>query len=449
MTHMHLADVALSPHTLRRRLQGGRCVHDDQEPTESKERPGVEAKAAVQSGTARTVAGSKVVGGKVADASGTAARRAAERARVVQPRIRQVAETTADQAARAAALASERARRRMPRHGDGEPIREAILDLEERPRPLLPGAPRDLSAALLASQFLLADFITSREQDEQRWRKKERVLDRQRLALREVGIPEEQAASVVRAFGSTLAVTERIAFLVDLYFLDPFAPYTLKSAEEPRTDALERLAVLVGGEAADVARIRDTRRSAVKSHTKRSLGKIGLIGIGAAVALGVAGFLAAPLVGAAIGGAAGLGGAAAVSHGLAILGGGALAAGGAGMAGGMWLVAGVGAAAGLLAAGGGTALYELGSATARGELVKLQITFKLGLLDANRDMAKAQQAIVNLVAQADATRAILDEERKLNDENARRVKDLEATLTAIEETIVWMDQQREQAEANG
>jgi hypothetical protein len=204
----------------------------------------------------------------------------------------------------------------------------------------------------------------------------------------------------------------------------------------------------VGGDEDIVERINTTRRSALAAHRKRSLGKIGLIGVGAAVALGVAGFLAAPLVGAAIGGAAGLGGAAAVSHGLAILGGGALAAGGAGMAGGMWLVAGVGVAAGLLAAGGGTALYELGSATARGELVKLQITFKLGLLDANRDMAKAQQAIANLVAQADATRTILEEERKLNDDNAQRVEDLESTLADIEEAISWMKREQQAALAS-
>lgn len=113
------------------------------------------------------------------------------------------------------------------------------------------------------------------------------------------------------------------------------------------------------------------------------------------------------------------------------------------MAGGMWLVAGVGVAAGLLAAGGGTALYELGSATARGELVKLQITFKLGILDANRDMAKAQRVITNLVEQADATRTVLEEERRLNEDNAQRVEDLEATLTDIEEAIGWMERERE------
>jgi hypothetical protein len=255
--------------------------------------------------------------------------------------------------------------------------------------------------------------------------------------------------ATLATYGETLSTTDRIAFVVDLRFLDPFAPYTLKSGKATRRAALEKIAALVGGDDRLVESIDETRRSALAAHTKRSVGKIGLIGIGAAVVLGVAGFVAAPLVGAAIGTAAGLSGAAAVSHGLALLGGGALAAGGTGMAGGMWLVGGAGAAAGLLAAGGGTALYELGSATARGELIKLQITFKLGLLDANRDMAKAQQVIANLVNEADATRALLEEERRLNDDNAQRVKDLETTLTDIEEAIGWMEHEQEAIVSGG
>ena len=394
----------------------------------------------------KTVQGSQAARPHVARAGGAAVDKVARGSRAAGGHVVRAGNATAEQAVRATALAAAKARRHMPKHEPGQPVRAAILDAEESPDGMAVDDDRDLPAfALLSSQFLLADFMTSREQDEARWEKMERVLDRQRLALDEVGIGEDGAAGALVAFGETLSVTDRIAFLVDLYFLDPFAPYTLKSDKAARMAALRGVADLIGGDDDIVERIDATRKSALAAHTKRSLGKIGLIGLGAAVALGVAGFVAAPLVGAALGGAAGLGGAAAVAHGLALLGGGALAAGGAGVAGGMWLVAGVGAAAGLIAAGGGTALYELGSATARGELVKLQITFKLGLLDANRDMAKAQQAIVNLVAQADATRSILEEERRLNDDNAERVKDLKATLTDIEQTINWMEREREAA----
>jgi hypothetical protein len=113
----------------------------------------------------------------------------------------------------------------------------------------------------------------------------------------------------------------------------------------------------------------------------------------------------------------------------------------------MWLVAGAGAAAGLIAGGGGTALYQLGSATARGELIKLQITFKLGVIDTQRDMVKAQEIIANLAAQADETRALLDEERHLNETNAKRVSELETTLEDIEQTIDWMEREQTAAAA--
>ena len=383
------------------------------------------------------------------NATGAVVERTVQGAQAARPHVERAADVAREQASRAAALAAQKTRQHMPRHEPGEPVRPAVLETDATPVRVAMDEVGDPQAlALLSSQFLLADFIASREQDEQRWERMERVLDRQHLALDEAGVGADGAAAILVAFGEGLPVTDRIAFLVDLYFLDPFAPYTLKSDKHARMAGLRRIAHLVGGDEDIVDRIQSTRRSALAAHTKHSLGKIGLIGIGAAVALGVAGFLAAPLVGAAIGTAAGLSGAAAASHGLAILGGGALAAGGAGMAGGMWLVTGVGVTAGLLAAGGGTALYELGSATARGELVKLQITFKLGLLDASKDMAKAQRAITNLVAQADATRSVLDEERKLNDDNAQRVKDLESTLTDIEEAVTWMQRERTAAVAS-
>ena len=407
---------------------------------------GLADKAAKMTRTAASKAaeGSKVAGGHIVGVSRVVAKKMVDGAEAVRPRAAQAAGVAADQASRAAALTANQTRRLMPKHEPGDPVRPAILDSGRQSASIMVKKASDLpSFALLSSQFLLADFVTSREQDEKRWRRMERVLDRQRLALDEVGIGEEGAASILARLGRDIPETEQIAFLVDLYFLDPFAPYTLKSDKVARMAGLRHVAVLVSGDDEIIGRIDATRRSALAAHTKRSLGKIGLIGITAAVALGVAGFVAAPLVGAAIGGAAGLGGAAAVSHGLAILGGGALAAGGAGMAGGMWMVASVGVAAGLLAAGGGTALYELGSATARGELVKLQITFKLGLLDANADTAKVQQVITNLIEQADATRLVLEEERKLNDDNAKRVEDLEATLTDIEEAVVWMERERE------
>ena len=169
---------------------------------------------------------------------------------------------------RAAALTAQQARRHMPKHEPGEPVRPALLDAGEMPSPIAVDDEADLPAfALLSSQFLLADFVTSREQDEKRWEKMERVLDRQRLALDEIGIGESGASGVLVVFGETLPITDRIAFLVDLYFLDPFAPYTLKSDKVTRMAALRDIALLVGGDDDIVDRIDATRRSALAAHT--------------------------------------------------------------------------------------------------------------------------------------------------------------------------------------
>ena len=364
---------------------------------------------------------------RAGDVAGVAAKQAAVVSKVV-----------ASHGARAGASAADGVKRRLPAREAAEPARVAILDETAPDAAVVETSP---AGATLAAQFLLADYLASRHPDEGRREKMEGVVTRHGAALSEIGIADDEALATVAVYLRSLPTDEQIGFFVDLYFLDPFAPYALKTENVERREALSRLAEIVGEDDGIVDRINATRKAALSAHARKSLGRIGYVGLSAAVLLGVAGLLAAPLVGAALGAGAGLAGAAATSHGLAILGGGALAAGGAGMAGGMWVVAGAGAAAGLMAGGGGVALYELGSSTARGELVKLQITFKLGLLDANRDMAKAQQAIANLVAQADDLKALLVTERRLNDENARRVKDLEKTLEDIEETIVWMERE--------
>ena len=192
---------------------------------------GIAAKAA-RNAAAKAARGTKIAGDHIADATRAVAKRTAQGAQVVRPHAARAAGIATEQATRAAASTAEQARRRMPRHEPGEPTRPAILDSEEQRGQILIENAADLpSFALLSSQFLLADFVTSREHDEKRWEKMERVLDRQRLALDEVNIGEQGATGVLAEFGSNLPSAEQIAFLVDLYFLDPFAPYTLKSAK--------------------------------------------------------------------------------------------------------------------------------------------------------------------------------------------------------------------------
>lgn len=344
--------------------------------------------------------------------------------------------TVARRAGATAASVTAATKRRVSRT-DPEPSRPALL--EDLPNTEPVEAEQLDALAVMCAQYLLADFVASRESDTERRSRMDRVLERQVEALGELGLRPVDAVSVIRTYADATDTETRIGFLIDCWFLDPFAPYSFRVAKGIRRRGIELLGNCLGTDPELPQRIGDAERSARGAHRKRSLGRIGYIGIGAAIAVGVVSLLAAPIAGAALGAAAGLSGAAAVSHGLALLGGGALAAGGAGMAGGMWVVAGAGAAAGLMAGGGGTALYELGSATARGELVKLQITFKVAVLDVNRDIAKAQAIIENLAHQLEDTRTRLDEERLLNEDNAKRVRELEATVVAIEETITWMD----------
>lgn len=330
--------------------------------------------------------------------------------------------------------------------------RSALLDVDDVPVDLAGPDPASdhLALSLAAAQLLVADFIASQEEDAERRTKMDNVIARQRESVEQT--LESDAAkhfdprSYVQAVGARLEEKDRLAFLIELFFLDPFAPYTLKYRGKAQQKALQKTADLLGAKSKDIRRISRTSKDAMQSHSKQNWGKVGLVGVGAAVLLGVGGFVVAPLLGAALGAGAGLAGAAATAHGLALLGGGALAAGGAGMAGGMWMVAGAGAALGVIGGGGGMKLFQLGADQARGELVKLQVTFKLTLLQDQADRAKAQAVVTSLAEQAEELKERVEEERGLNDENSRRITDLEATLEAIDETLQWMRAQEDDLE---
>lgn len=294
--------------------------------------------------------------------------------------------------------------------------------------------------ALLAAQHLLAEHLTVHEHSD-RAQKMERVLERQRSDLARIDERHTDLRVVVETHAASLSPEDLTAFLVELYFLDPFAPYALKTSAHARVGALKKLAAAIGQ---DDKLVRDIRKAASKARSayrQVDWRRVGLIGAGSAAVVGLGGFLAAPALGAAIGGAMGLTGAAAANAGLALLGGGALAAGGAGMAGGMWLVAGAGAAVGAAAGAGGGALFQLGAARARLELVKLQVTFKLTAIDNQVGQIKAQEVMKRLDDELEAMRTIVKEERRLNDENSDRIKQLEQTLDDLESAVAWMHDQ--------
>lgn len=144
----------------------------------------------------------------------------------------------------------------------------------------------------------------------------------------------------------------------------------------------------------------------------------------AGLALGVVTMgAAAPVIGAAVGGALGLSGAAATSAGLAALGGGSVAAGGFGMAGGTALLAGLGGLSGAGAAAAGSRLSGWSAAQIVAEAVKLDVVTRLVIIEAEGDDARARLVVEGLQARldevTDAIGRLAERQRALSADNTR------------------------------
>ncbi len=300
--------------------------------------------------------------------------------------------------------------------------------------------------ALGVASWWLAINLQRGEEDPERRGKMARVCNQKLEMLLKAwpndtkGLADLDAAeSLVK--GLRLNRDTKRTLLIDLLFSDPFAPYELKFSEKRLRSSLDQLAAQLGLESAAVDELASVRRDATKAHRKLSIGRIVAFGLTGVVVLGVGGWLAAPLIAGYLGAGAGLAGAAATGHGLALLGGGTLAAGGMGMAGGMIVVTGAGAVAGGVGATGGALLFQMGAAAAENELIKLQVTFKTVLLKNQAQSKKAQKVVEGLIEREREIRTLLAEERKLNDENARKIKELEEILESIEDTRGWIKKQ--------
>ncbi len=302
------------------------------------------------------------------------------------------------------------------------------------------------SLALGAASVLLALDLTESERDAKRRRKKERVTAEKRRLLKEAFPKEVGSLKPGDGYEKLLAGDwprpTALTLGIDLMFSNPFAPYELRVSDADMDKALVTVVRHIGLSEADVKRLRATQMAAFRAHSTVNYGQAFLIGAGGLIVMALGGWLLAPAIGGAIGAAAGLSGAAATAHGLAILGGGSLAIGGAGMAGGMWVVTGAGAAIGLAATSGSTLLLQLGADAARQELIKLQVNYKEVLIGTQIELAKSQSVIQSLTRQQRELEAQLKLERDLNDANAARVKQIEATLKAVEKSLKWMRAQK-------
>lgn len=184
------------------------------------------------------------------------------------------------------------------------------------------------------------------------------------------------------------------------------------------------------------------KQSAEKAHRKVNWLKAGAIGLGGAAVLALGGWMAAPLIGGAVGAAMGLSGAAATSAGLALLGGGSLAAGGAGMAGGVLLMTAVGTAAGVGLGGaiGAGVSKDVPPAQYRFAVVTQQM-LSLAMFEVLEDEETAEQAIELLVKQAELMQAELQKEEAkpgYSEERDKQIKELKLKLQANRDGLQWI-----------
>lgn len=305
---------------------------------------------------------------------------------------------------------------------------------------------KEFAALTAAASTILARELTQVETNAERKAKKQRVLDKKwecfGLAFPELAVDVPSLSDVDAFVRRGLPLDRAITLLVDLAFSDPFSPYELKFKPKDFHNALVGVASLLGVSEERVEQVEKTQKDAMRTHKHVAWGKIVLWGAGGTIVMAVGGWIAAPWIAGGIGAAAGLTGAAATAHGLAILGGGSLALGGSGMAGGMWIVTGAAATFGGGMLGGGTLLLQIGAANVKIELLKLQVSYREGLLRTQADVGKAQKVITNLENQRKEIDDKLKEERELNDKNARRIEDMEAILLAVEDSLKWIKEQK-------
>jgi len=291
--------------------------------------------------------------------------------------------------------------------------------------------------------LVLADGLTKVENNEERKKKKYRVLRKKYDLIKEAFPEETKSLSDINdslyLLKKHVEKDEQIQLIIDLMFMNPFAPYSLKFSKKNFESILKNIALSIGVSEIKVESLLSTKKAAVRSHIDYK--EVALIGVGGAIVVGLGGFWAAPAVGGYLGAAAGLWGAAATAHGLALLGGGTLAAGGLGMAGGMWLMTGVGIAIGAQV-GTGKFLLEIGGQQAKMELIKLQISYKEIILSERlRDKASKEKTKLQIESLKESRKEIqgeLKEAITLNDVKSRQIKELKGTVKALDTTIDWM-----------
>lgn len=251
--------------------------------------------------------------------------------------------------------------------------------------------------------------------------------------------------SAAAAFGPQ--ITRRSRALLLAIELNTFQPWAEEATwvTRVRRDALTAVgSYLPALRPGDLDAIRAELAAVSRAVARRNIrwGRVAAASA-AGLALGVATMgVAAPLIGAAVGGALGMSGAAATSAGLAFLGGGSIASGGFGMAGGAALLTGLGAVSGAGAAAG--ASHRLGWSAGQVviDAIKLDVVTRLVILDAENDDEKARRVVEGLQTRlADVTTKI----RQLSEQLIELRADNQRLSAENEQLRVQLEAERDNA----
>ncbi|HSK89814.1 MAG TPA: hypothetical protein VK875_00740 [Euzebyales bacterium] len=297
----------------------------------------------------------------------------------------------------------------------------------------------DYRFSLCVASLVMAEQLAETEPDEQRRTRKQTVAQEKWSLLRDTfptqlgelhgyggtGPALRQLTQVFEEVTRPWPPDQRWALLVDLIMSNVFAPYELKVPSDELCEALRTVSdCLELGDDHDhlVATWEDALRAYRPPRWK------------AVIAPATTGAVAPtsgpdPATAAALATAARLEGPAAGAHGVALLAGGSLGFGGTDLASGRWIMT-VPSDADAILPGGGLGLLALGPAHARVELLKLQLSCRL-VLQHGWSSATPDDVVDALVRVSADLHAQLDIERRVNDDDAQRLKDIKAVLDDV------------------
>lgn len=287
--------------------------------------------------------------------------------------------------------------------------------------------------------------LVPREQNQKRKEKKQRVLARKLAMLPKLfpqfisHIPDEEQVRRLLARHFTQREDEAMIFLIDLAFADPFAPYNLKFKHEDFEHILNKLAILVSLTAEDAQRIRQSYQEAHLSQWRwrwKMLLILSLVGL--ILLLTSRGIIF--LIRQSIRGTWGTFNSIKPEYGLSEFGGRSLAIFSPQLAGGLWLLTtDEKISVGPLGDYRPLWLFELlGSAGMQQELVKLQVTYKEVMLNAQPEQAQVTSAA--LKGWQDKFEKRLEEEQSLNESRSPRIKETKDILFHLERSVKWIEQ---------